>query len=90
VEQYRLAVAGGCADANASRGLRFEKGRGALPSDPTEAARLYALAAEGGAFGEEAFDKAIAVLPEASLAPDVPSGALLARTRRAVHLLNLG
>jgi TPR repeat protein len=47
VEQYRLAVEGGCADANASLGLCFEKGRGVPRSDPVEAARLYALAAEG-------------------------------------------
>jgi TPR repeat protein len=89
VEQYRLAVAGGCAAANASLGLCFEKGRGALPSDPAEAARLYALAAAGGVSGEEAVDEAMAMLPETSLAPDVPSAAFLARTRRAVHQLNL-
>jgi TPR repeat protein len=88
VEQYRLAVAGGCAEANASLGLCFEKARGALPSDPAEAARLYTLAAECGA-GQEEFDKAMAVLHETSLAPDVPSAALLTRTRRAVFQLNL-
>jgi TPR repeat protein len=60
VEQYQLAVAGGCAAANARLGLCFEKGslcfekgRGALPSDPAEATWLYALAAEGSATGEE-------------------------------------
>jgi TPR repeat protein len=89
VEQYRLAVAGGCWAANASLGLCFEKGRGALPSDPAEAARLYALAAEGGASGEEDFDEGMALLPESSLAPDMPSAAFLARTRRAVYQLNL-
>jgi TPR repeat protein len=89
VEEYRLAVAGGCAAANASLGLCFEKGRGALPSDPAEAARLYALAAEGGASGEGAFDEAMALLPASSLAPAVPSAAILARTKRAVYQLNL-
>jgi TPR repeat protein len=85
VEQIRLAVAGGCAAANANLGLCYEKGRGALPSDPAEASRLYALAAEGGASGKGAFDKAMAVLPETSLAPDVPSAAFLVRTWRAVY-----
>jgi TPR repeat protein len=89
VEQYRLALADGCAVAGASLGLCFEKGRGALPSDPAQTARLYALAAEGGASGEEAFDKAMAVLPESSLTPHMPSAAFLACTRRAVYQLNL-
>jgi TPR repeat protein len=89
VEQYRLAVAGGCAVANASLGLCFEKGRGALPRDPAEAARLYALAALDAASGEEAFDDAMSELPETSLTPVMPSAAFLARTRFAVHQLNL-
>jgi TPR repeat protein len=89
VEQYRRAVAGGCAVAFASLGLCFEKGRGVPRSDSAEAARLYALAAEGGASGEEVFDEAMDVLPNQSLAPDVPSAAAMARTRRAVYSLNL-
>jgi hypothetical protein len=58
-------------------------------SDPAEAARLCALAAEGGTSGAEASDQAMAVLPGQSPAPDVPSGAALARTRHAVYRLNL-
>jgi TPR repeat protein len=55
VEQYRLAMEGGCAAANESLalGLCFEKGRGMPHSNPTEALRLYALAAEGCTSGEE-------------------------------------
>jgi hypothetical protein len=82
--QSRAAAA-----AVACLGLCFEKGRGALLSDPAGDARLYALAAEDGASGEKAFDDAMAVLPESSLAPDVPSAAFLARTRRAAYQLNL-
>jgi TPR repeat protein len=89
VEQYRLAVAGGCAPANASLGLCFEKGMGVLRSDAAEAARLYALAAEGGTSGEAAYDGAMAVLPDNSLVPELPSAAALARTRYAVSQLNL-
>jgi TPR repeat protein len=89
VEQYRLAVAGGCAIANASLGLCFEKGRGVMRSNPAEAARLYALAAEGSASGEGEFDLAMALLPDNSLAPGMPSAAFLARTRHAVYQLNL-
>jgi TPR repeat protein len=89
VEQYRLAVEGGRAAANASLGLCFEKGRGVPRSDPAEAARLYALAAEGGPSGEEAFAKAMALMPDNSLAPDVPSAAALASTRHAVYQLNI-
>jgi TPR repeat protein len=89
VEEYRLAVAGGCAVANASLGLCFEKGRGALPSDPAEAARLYALAAEDGASGEEEVDSAIHLLRDKGLAPDVLSAAFLARTRHAVYQLTV-
>jgi TPR repeat protein len=89
VEQYRLAMAGGCAAANASLGLCFEKGRDVPRSDPAEAARLYALAAEGGTAGKTAFDEAMAVLPDNSLAPGVLSAAALARTRHAVYQLNL-
>jgi TPR repeat protein len=89
VEHYRLAVAGGCAIAIASLGLCFEKGRGVTRSDPVEAARLYALAAEGGASGEKAFDEAMAVLPDQRLVSDALPTAALARTRRAVYSLNL-
>jgi TPR repeat protein len=89
VKQYRLAVEGGCTIANASLGLCFEKGRSVPSSDPAEAARLYALAAEGGTSAQEAFDQAMYVLPDQSLAPDMPSGAALARTRHAVCRLNL-
>jgi TPR repeat protein len=88
-EQYRLAVEGGCADANASLGLYFEKGRGVPRSDPAEAARLYALAAEGGTLDKAAFAEAIVMLPDKGLAPGVPSAAARARTRHAVHQLNL-
>jgi TPR repeat protein len=88
-EQYRLALQGGCALANASLGLCFEKGRDMPGSDPAEAARLYALAAADGTAGNMAFYEAIRVLPENSLAPDVPSAATLARTRHAVYRLNL-
>jgi TPR repeat protein len=72
-----------------SLGLCFEKGRGALPSDPAEAARLYALAAEGGESGKGHFDEAMGVLPEISLASDVPSAPARARTRWAVRQLNI-
>jgi TPR repeat protein len=89
VEQYRLAVAGGCADANASLGLCFEKGRGVPRSDPAKAAQLYALAAEGGAFAETTFSDAMTALPDTILAPDVPSAAALAYTKHAVYSLNL-
>jgi hypothetical protein len=58
-------------------------------SDPAEAARLYALAAGGGTTGKTAFDEAMAVLSDNSLAPGVPSAAALARTRHAVYSLNL-
>jgi TPR repeat protein len=88
VAQYRQAAEGGCAIANASLGLCFEKGRGVPRKNPAEAARLYALAAEGGASGEEAFTEAI-VLPESSLAPALTSAAALARTTWAVYRLNL-
>jgi TPR repeat protein len=71
VQQYRLAVEGGCALANASLGLCFEKGRGVPRTDPAEAARVYALAAEGGASGKTAFDEAMSMLPDEGLAPDV-------------------
>jgi TPR repeat protein len=89
VEQYRLAVQGGSADANASLGLCFEKGRGVPRSDPAQAARLYALAAEGGTAGKTAFNMAMALLQGQSLAPDMPSAAAQARTRHAVYKLNL-
>jgi TPR repeat protein len=89
VEQYRLAVEGGCANANASLGLCFEKGRGVVRIDPAEAARLYALAAEGSTAGETIFDEAMSILPDDRLAPDMPSAAALARTRHAVYRLNL-
>jgi hypothetical protein len=89
VEQYRLAVEGGCAVANASLGLCFEKGRGVLRSDPAEAAQLYALASEGGTSGEETYVEVMAVLPDSSLAPAVTSAAALLRTRWAVYRLNL-
>jgi TPR repeat protein len=75
--------------AFASLGLCFEKGRGVPRSNPAESARLYALAAEGGASGKECFDEAMDVLPGESLAPDVPSAAALACTRHAVYSLNL-
>jgi hypothetical protein len=58
-------------------------------SDPEVAARLYALAAEGGTSRKEAFAEAMAIVPGQSLAPDVPSAAALARTRYAVYGLNL-
>jgi hypothetical protein len=89
VEQYRLAVEGGCVDTNASLGLCFEKGRGVPRNDPAKAARLYALAAEGGASGGVVFDEAMALLPDQCLAPDVPSAAARACTRHAVYQLNL-
>jgi TPR repeat protein len=89
VEQYRLAVEDGCAMANASLGLCYEKGRGVSLGDAAEAARLYALAAECDTSGAEAFNEAMAVLPGQSLAPDVSSAAALARTRHAVYRLNL-
>jgi TPR repeat protein len=91
VEQYQLAVEveGGCAVANESLGLCFEKGRGVPRIDPAKAALLYALAAESGASGEELLDEAKIVLPDQSLAPGVPSAAALARTRHAVYKLNL-
>jgi TPR repeat protein len=79
VEQYRLAVEGGCAAANASLGLCFEKGRGVPSSDVAEAARLYALAAEGSASGEGELDLAMSLLPDNSLAPGMPSAAFLAQ-----------
>jgi TPR repeat protein len=89
VEQYRLAAEGGCAVANWSLGLCFEKGKGVPRSDPAEAARLYALAAKRGLSGKTTYDKAMALLPDNSLAPGVPSAAALARTRQAVYQLNL-
>jgi TPR repeat protein len=89
MEQYRLAVDSGSATANASLGLCYEKGRGVPLSDPAKAARLYALAAEGGAFGEETYVEAMAVLPEKSPVPDMSPAAALARTRHAVYSLNL-
>jgi TPR repeat protein len=82
---HRLAVAGGFAGANASLGLCFEKGRGVPRSDPAEAARLYALAAEGWASGEGVFAVAAAVLP----CPDTPPAAARARTRHAIYWFNL-
>jgi TPR repeat protein len=85
VEQYRLAVGGGFVAANARLGLCFEEGRGVPSSDPAEAARLYALAAEGGRSGKKPYDEAMALLPDNSLAPGVPSAAALARTRHAVY-----
>jgi TPR repeat protein len=88
-EQYRLAVQGGYALANASLGLCFEKGTGMPSSDPAEAARLYALAAEDGISSNMAFDYAMSMLPENRLAPDVPSVAALAHIRHAVYWLNL-
>jgi hypothetical protein len=87
VEQCRLAAEGGCTDAHASLGLCFEKGRGVPRGDAAEAARLYALAAEGGTSGEEVFDEAMADLPAQSLAPDMPPAAV--RTRHAVYWLNI-
>jgi TPR repeat protein len=81
VEQYGLALQDGDPAADASLGLCFEKGRGALRSDPAEAARLYVLAVEGGTAGEEAFDEAMAVLPDECLTPDALSAAFLARAR---------
>jgi TPR repeat protein len=89
VEHYRLAAEGGCADVNVSLGLCFEKGRGVPRSDLAEVARLYALAAEGGAAGKTAYDKAMDVLPDDFLAPGVPCAAFLASTRQAVYQLNL-
>jgi TPR repeat protein len=94
VEQYRLAAAMDdrcetCETAIASLGLCFEKRRGVPRSNPAEAARLYALAAKATCSGCEEFEEAMAVLPDDSLAPDVPSAAARARTRRAVYLLNL-
>jgi hypothetical protein len=89
VEQCRLAVEGGYAAANVSLGLCYEKGGGVPRSDPAQAARLYALAAEGGTAGKTAFDTAMAVLPDNVPTPGVPSAAALARTRHAVYQLNL-
>jgi TPR repeat protein len=90
VEQYRLAVEGGYAVAHGSLGLCFEKGRGVPRSDTAEAARLYALGAEGDTSRiKAAYDEAMAVLPDNSLAPGVPAAAALARTRFAVYWLNL-
>jgi TPR repeat protein len=89
VEQYRLAVAGGCTFVNARLGLCFEKGRGVPRSDPAEAARLYAMAAEDGTAAQAAFNTAKQLLPDKGLAPDLPSAAAWTRTRHAVHQLNL-
>jgi TPR repeat protein len=90
VEQYRLAVEGGCKFANVSLGLCVKKGRGMPRSDPVEAARLYALAADiGAAFCNEAFNRAMDMLPDQGLARNMQSAAALARTRHAVHQLNL-
>jgi TPR repeat protein len=89
VEQYLLAVEGGCAAANASLGLCFEEGRGMPSSDPAEATRLYARAAEGDTNGQMAYNVGITMLSDNSLVPGMPSAASLARTRRAVHQLNL-
>jgi TPR repeat protein len=89
VEQYRMAVAGGCAAAIASLGLCYEKGKGMPRIDLASAARLYALAAEGGTAGKIALDKAMSMLPDNFLAPDVPPAAALARTRPAVYQLNI-
>jgi TPR repeat protein len=89
VEQYRLAVDSGCTVANASLVLCFAKGRGVPSTDPAKAARLYALAAAGGINGPLAYNEAMTMLPDNSLAPGVPSAAALARTRYAVHQLNL-
>jgi hypothetical protein len=58
-------------------------------SDPAEAARLHALAAEGGESGDEQFGEAMRWLPDKSLAPDVPSAAFLARTGYAMYRLNV-
>jgi TPR repeat protein len=88
-EQYRRAVEGGCTAANASLRLCFEKGRRVPNSDPVKAARLYALAAEGGTSSMTAYDQTMNMLPDNRRAPDVPSPAALARTRYAVNLLNL-
>jgi TPR repeat protein len=85
VEQYRLAAEGGFAAANASLGLCFEKGRGVPRSDPSEDARLYALAAEGGASGEVAFTVAAAALPD----PGLPPAAASVLTWHAMYWLNL-
>jgi TPR repeat protein len=89
VEQYRLAAEAGDKIATTSLGLCFEKVRGVPRGDAAEAARLYALAAEDGTRGETAFTIAMAMLPDSSLAPYVPSAAALVRTRHAVHHLNL-
>jgi TPR repeat protein len=86
VEMYRRALEGGCKIANVSLGLCFEKRRAVLRSNPAE---FYVYAAEASLSGEEEFKEAVAVLPDDSLAPDVPSAPARARTRRAVYLLNL-
>jgi TPR repeat protein len=89
VEQYRLAAEGGYALANASLGLCFEKGRGVPRSDPAEATRLYALAAEDGKSGKMAFKHATTVLPDSSVELDASSAGVLVRIRHAVTWLNL-
>ena len=48
IHLYRAAADGGDADAQVNLGLLYETGRGGLPKDDREAARLYKLAADRG------------------------------------------
>jgi TPR repeat protein len=91
VALYRLAIEGGCVDANVNLGLCFEKGRG-VPLDRAEAERLYQLAARSGCAHAHARTSAfIGTLDAAIAGPShgVAPAVALERTRDAVYGLNL-